>query len=97
MRVLLLLAVLITWQDNSDNENGFFVERTTNQDCSTGFEIIGYVGMDVTSFTDPMSINLSCYRVAAYNDLGASYSNIVQYVAPPPPPCKPKGSSGKCK
>ena len=78
----LLLAASLTWQDNSDNENGFVVEAA--YDCAS-FQAIAYVGVNVTSFSDPAAVDQECYRVAAYNDDGMSpYSNVAQYLAPAP-------------
>ena len=83
----LLLSVLLTWQDNSDDEDGFIVERAL--DC-TQWEIVGYTGVGINSFVDPASQYSACYRVAAFNEaLGMSgYSNTAQ--VPPPPTCKPE-------
>ncbi|MFH1401614.1 MAG: fibronectin type III domain-containing protein [Parcubacteria group bacterium] len=65
----------LSWQDNSDNETGFKVERSAD---GTDFSEIAQVGANVTAYSD---INLSksttyYYRVRAYNDFGNSnYSN----------------------
>lgn len=68
----------ITWQDNSDNEQGFVVERTLSNDCSDGWEVIAYTGVNQTLVTDVYKLG-ACYRVAAYNQMGTSaYSNVAQ-------------------
>lgn len=66
----------ITWNDNSDNENGFVVERAI--DNLTTFTTIGTVGADVTQFNDQIAANsYRAYRVRAFNDEGNSaYTNI---------------------
>jgi hypothetical protein len=72
-------AVLLTWNDNSDDEEGFVVERTVSDDCVGGWEVIGYTGINQNFFED-IYIPGACYRIAAYNQqLGPStYSNIVR-------------------
>ena len=70
--------VLVSWVDNSDNENGFLVERTLSHDCFDGWEVIGYTGTNQNSFVDTYTPG-ACYRVAAYNETGLSmYSNTTQ-------------------
>jgi hypothetical protein len=71
-------SVLITWDDNSEDEEGFFVERTLFADCFGGWEVIAYTGINQNHFED-IYIPGACYRVAAYNRLAAStYSNIAR-------------------
>ena len=70
--------VLLRWNDNSDDEEGFVVERTVSDDCVGGWEVIGYTGINQNFFED-IYIPGACYRVAAYNQLGpTTYSNIVR-------------------
>jgi len=71
-------SVTITWQDNSDNEQGFFLERSN--DCSDSWEVIAYTGINQTLVTDVYKLG-ACYRAAAYNQIGTSaYSNVAQVV-----------------
>ena len=75
--------VLLTWTDNSDDENGFMIERTLSPNCSGGWGVIGYTGANQHSFTD-IQIPGACYRVAAYNENGLSaYSNTAQVAQTP--------------
>jgi hypothetical protein len=60
----------LNWQDNSDNENGFKIERDFIQ--------IDTVGANVTSYSDTglNPLTLYTYRVRAYNDAdNSAYSN----------------------
>jgi hypothetical protein len=81
----------MTWNDNSDNEKGFIIERRVGPDTEP-FEQIGNVIADSTAFTDPDAPlqSVITYRVYAFNDYGNSgYSNeaqILTYV-----PNKPDG------
>ena len=65
----------ITWTDNSNNEDGFKIERKTE---TSAFTQIDVTGGNVTSYTDstPLSGTIYCYRVRAFNTAGGSaYSN----------------------
>lgn len=69
-------SLTLTWVDNSDNEDGFIIERSTNR---TDFVEIARVGVDVETYTDTeISFNTDYwYRVAAYNEAGTSgFTNI---------------------
>ena len=71
-------SLSITWSDNSNNEEGFLVERTMSEGCAGGWEIITYNGVNQTSLLD-VRFPGACYRVAAFNQQGMSaYSNIAQ-------------------
>ncbi|KAB7729084.1 hypothetical protein F5984_15660 [Rudanella paleaurantiibacter] len=68
--------VVITWQDNSANEMGFFVERATS---ATGpFVAIGGTAPNVTFFTDAKTSANSTYyyRVRPSNTTTGAYSNV---------------------
>jgi hypothetical protein len=68
-------SIELTWNDNSDNEMGYLIEREGNN----GFELITVLPPNSKSYTN---INLLpetsyTYRVRAYNSLGKSeYSDI---------------------
>ncbi len=82
----------LTWADNSDNEDGFKVERSLSG--VAGFAQIATVGANVTSYSDtglepgtPYG-----YRVRAYNAAGSSaYSNIAITNTFDIPPAAPSG------
>lgn len=67
--------LLLTWSDNSDDEEGFIIERLQGD----SFEMIGEVTVDISKYRDTgltPGINYS-YRVSAFNSFAASdYSNV---------------------
>ena len=69
--------LVLLWEDNSDNEEGFIVERKTAVPGET-YEEIDRVGANVTTYSDTR-LNAStqyCYQVCAFNSAGPStYSN----------------------
>jgi hypothetical protein len=79
----------LTWVDNSQNEDGFNIERKVDTDST--FSLIATVGANVTSYYDDNLANNTtyCYRVNAFNDAGNSaYTNEACGETPttPPPP-----------
>jgi hypothetical protein len=77
----------LTWTDNSNNENGFIVERA-NGTTNLVFTEVARVGSNVTSYVDanlPANTTYT-YRVAAYNNAGNSlYSNAASGTTMAPP------------
>jgi alpha-tubulin suppressor-like RCC1 family protein len=75
----------LSWQDNSNNEDGFEIQRRTSY---TSYNILVTIASDVTSYKDIGIIegNAYYYRVRAFNTLGdySAYSNEVS-VNPPVP------------
>jgi hypothetical protein len=70
--------IILTWQDNSDNEDGFKIERASGG--TTNFMQIASLQADTTSYQDNNLSPSSCcsYRVRAYNvDGNSEYSNTV--------------------
>ncbi|MBF0230329.1 MAG: fibronectin type III domain-containing protein, partial [Desulfamplus sp.] len=66
----------VTWQDNSDNENGFKLERSTDADFSN--PVLVTLDENIMSYTDSALIpaTLYFYRIYSYNAGGNSeYSN----------------------
>ena len=62
----------LAWNDNSNNEDGFKIERKTG---TTGtFSQIATVGVNITSYSDTNLIDGAtyCYRLAAFNSAGSS-------------------------
>jgi titin len=88
----------LTWQDNSDNETQFRIERSTN---GSDYSEIDSVGADITSYSDTTVAENTTYwyRVRAYNSYGYSgYSNTASDttpVCPPSPPAAPGNLKAK--
>jgi hypothetical protein len=72
-------TVTLNWQDNSNNEGGFYVERAPKSTKS--FSRVGQVGSNLTTFADAVSRGAYLYRVQAFDTTtGAvsAYSNQVR-------------------
>jgi len=65
-------TLTLTWTDNSNNEDGFNIERKLGQ--TGNFGQIGRVSTDVTTYIDVTvpDDQLYCYRVNAYDSGGVS-------------------------
>ncbi|NIM10867.1 MAG: hypothetical protein GTO45_02655 [Candidatus Aminicenantes bacterium] len=75
----------LTWQDNSDNEDGFSIERSLD---GITFTVLTTIGADETSFSDTNVVESTTYwyRVRAFNAAGYSgYSNVASATTPPCP------------
>lgn len=75
----LALDVTLQWQDNSDNEAGFYIERSAN---GSAFTRIGTVEANATTFTDTTAAPGAAYdyRVKAFGAQGVSkYSNTASF------------------
>jgi hypothetical protein len=80
--------VVLNWQDNSINENQFFVERCEGAGCAS-FVPVGSSNLNVPTWTDYFVAGgrSYSYRVRASNSDGDSgYSNIASIVTPGGPP-----------
>ncbi|GAA5119211.1 PQQ-dependent sugar dehydrogenase [Luteolibacter yonseiensis] len=78
----------LSWQDNSDNESGFSIERSTD---NVNFTRIGTVGSGVRAYSDLNAepFTTQYYRVAAYAVYVTSAYSDVRSVTPdigPPAP-----------
>ena len=66
-------SVVVNWQDNSNNEDGFEIQRCLGTKC-TNYARVGTTATNVVRFTDSglsASTNYS-YRVRSFNSAGAS-------------------------
>lgn len=73
------ITVNLTWEDKSDNETSFIIERLDPGDAS--YHQVGTVGSNVTDYTDGglAADTQYSYRVKARNSLGDSgYSDVVE-------------------
>lgn len=84
----------LTWTDNSNNENGFKVEQSTD---GTNFTQIAMLGSNSVSFsaTGLTPATTYFYRVVSFNDAGNSqFSNTANATTSPAPPALPAAPSG---
>lgn len=90
--------VRLTWSDNSSNETGFRVHRSTTPGFIVGADndISGALPSNTTSYTDtnPNTSTTYYYKVVAFNNDGFTQSNQASVTtgdcaAPPPPPGTP--------
>ena len=84
-------TIELSWTDNSDNEDGFKIER---KEAGGTYSEIATVSANTTSYTDTgLNPNTTYYyRVKAYNSFGeSSYSNEAHATTPPEgtPPSAP--------
>jgi hypothetical protein len=80
----------ITWTDNSDNEDGFRIERRT---LAGSFASVGEVSADTLSFVDTSTLQPGatyCWRVVAFNAAGEGASPEA-CAAVPAAPAAPSG------
>ncbi|MDG6774815.1 S8 family serine peptidase [Thiomicrorhabdus sp. ZW0627] len=86
--------VTLTWQDNTDNETGYVVERATKIRGKYSFDAIATLGQDAVAFVDMgVPIGTYQYRIYAYNSSKQAYSETIQVkvdtttsTQPPPVP-----------
>ncbi|MCH7973801.1 MAG: fibronectin type III domain-containing protein, partial [Bacteroidetes bacterium] len=73
-------VVKLIWQDNSNNENYFKIERNDNWTVWSKFETIATVVSNITTFTDDTKGLAGghefLYRIKAYSNSDSSWSNV---------------------
>jgi hypothetical protein len=76
-------AVTLNWSDNSNNENGFTIQRAANP-AFTGILATATVAAGVTTFSQNAArLKTFYYRVQATNGVGASgWSNVLSVTTP---------------
>lgn len=95
--------IKLTWQDNSNNEDGFLIDRSVGN--TESFTSLPAVGPNITVYTDTAlsEVTTYYYRIRAFNANGYSmYSNIVSATTTVRPPNwtlklsnnKPSGRNG---
>jgi subtilisin family serine protease len=78
--------VELSWIDNSDNEQGFLIERAEKNGKTVGaFELITQVDRNVDTYTDTTAKSgmTYLYRVAAFNPVGTNYDRKAAVVTAP--------------
>jgi len=83
----------LAWTDNSNNEDGFRIERSTD---GANFSEIGTVGANVNTYADTgrAAATTYFYRVRSFNIGGNSGdSNVANATTLPNPPAAPSGLS----
>ncbi|MBI2831742.1 MAG: c-type cytochrome, partial [Chloroflexi bacterium] len=82
--------VILSWEDNSNNETGFRIERATNDTFSANL-VTTNVAANVTSYTDTTVSGETryYYRMFAYNAAGSSSESNKCSVTTPTPPIDP--------
>lgn len=80
------VAVVLTWQDNANNEMGYFIERSTSP--TTDFVSIGGTAPNETRFVDSKITPQTqyYYRIRPSNTTTGSLSSIAPILTLPRPP-----------
>ena len=84
---------ILTWQDNSNIETGYIVERKSN---NSNWTVIARLEANTTSYTDNNLASMTYYyRVkAVYNTKESLYSNEASITVLNPPPTSSGGGGG---
>lgn len=79
-------TISMSWSDNSGNEDGFRIERSV--DGGANWQLAAATGPEWTWFRDDArtSDQRLCYRVLAFNGLGASAPSNIDCATPPAAP-----------
>ncbi|MCC6857945.1 MAG: fibronectin type III domain-containing protein, partial [Bryobacterales bacterium] len=87
--------VNLAWTDNSNNEDGFRVQRCTGAGC-TDFSTVATPGANAQAYSDTSvsGSTLYRYRVLAYNAGGESGTSNIADATPPAAPSVPAAPSG---
>jgi hypothetical protein len=93
---LLATVLILTWVDNSEDEDGFSVYRSINY---APMEHIANVPANLSTFSEDIArtnyAQQICYEVDAFNENGLSArSNMACKTLPA---CRQKGGSGRCR
>jgi PKD repeat protein len=68
-------TVTLRWADNSNSENGFYIERAVSA-RTLSFARVGQTGANVTTYSEIVPSGTYVYRVQAFNStLVSAYSN----------------------
>ena len=61
-------TVTLNWNDNSNNEEGFYIERGTWLAGRPMYGLVDQVGADVTTYSESLGAGKYFYRVQAFNE-----------------------------
>lgn len=86
-------SILVKWNDYSNNEKGFKIERKDG--VGAWLEITSVAANTIQLLSNGLAPNTQyCYRVRSFNDMGASaYSSPVCATTGPPEPPQPEAAS----
>jgi hypothetical protein len=72
-------SVSLTWTDNSTNESGFTIERSS-QDGNSGFQAIKQLTTNAVAYTDNTVLSRSVYyyRIRLNGSAAVAYSNVIR-------------------
>ncbi len=74
-------TVTLTWRDNSNNEEGFYIERGTKVKRNFIYEQVAQVGSNNTTYSETVDNGSYYYRLKAYNAFTqreSDYSNAIR-------------------
>ena len=77
-------SIVLNWQDNSNNEDGFYIETASS--ANGPWQMLDSVNQNINTYTDTgLTVGVEYfYRVSAYNSFGTStFSNIASAVELP--------------
>lgn len=83
--------VILSWQDNSDNEQWFHLRWRTDQSYPNYVDVATQIPANSTSYIHDIGSQTGpCWQIQATNEGGASgFTNDVCLASPPPPPPPP--------
>lgn len=87
-----LTSIALTWNDNSSNETGFKIERSTSSTFPTSLTtLVTTTGSNVTTFTDTglTTALLYYYRIWSFNNNGDSTTVVITATTQDFPPANP--------
>jgi len=94
-------SIILRWTDNSLEETGYLIERSTTPIFDAFFTGFGPFPPNTTSFEDTYQLSTSTlyyYRVKAMGVVGSSLPSTTVAIRisnlPPPPPARPQCSDG---
>lgn len=86
----------LAWRDNSEDEDGFLIERRLRSEPDEKFSELARVEADITRFSDTSvePDTAYCYRLTAFNEQGASQPTGIACAQTPRENRPPKADAG---